>query len=165
METLNLQPSDIKGNGASWLRQPVKVESRLNLKYVYWERFWNIPFFTLFQEKSHMFHARCFDFFCCYIIGQSLTPTDLEEWLTPRMREEIQEMIQIGEAFLPQQKSLPSYLSLRLKWMATLTCAQLGGFSGRCFQSQLGTKGGEMDGVTKNCSIIDAKDHPANKKK
>ena len=34
-------------------------------------------------------------------------PTDLEEWLTPRMREEIQEMIQIGEAFCPNKNHSP----------------------------------------------------------
>ena len=125
-----------------------------------WERFWNIPFFTMFQEKiPYVSYRGVSNIFAVHHWSKAF-PTDLEEWLTPRMREEIQEMIQIGEAFCPNKNHSPVISRFFLKLMATLTCAQLGGFSGRCFQSQLGTKGGEMDGVTTNCSIIDAKDHP-----
>ena len=72
-------------------------------------------------------------------------PTDLRSGLGLACVKRFTRWFKLERRFAPT-KITPRFF---LKLMARLTCAQLGGFSGRCLQSQLGTKGGEMDGVTK----------------
>ena len=111
IESLNLQPSDIKGNGASWLRQPVKVESRLNLKYVYLGKILEHTILHHVPGKNPIcFISRCFEHFC----GTSLVKS-FPYWpwgvayASHAWRDSGDDSNWRG--VLPQQKSLPSDLS------------------------------------------------------